>query len=285
MKNAVIARLFGGGAEWFKLLTCRWRGLETTSAEKTDVAEGLVPFRKPTFRLSEAFSSMSGGSWKLAFTLAEVLITLGIIGIVAAMTIPAVIGHYKAKVFETQLKKAYSTLQSVNMQLISREISPYNDYDTSVNGYEILDKQTKDFASLIKGAELCDSSKVKKCNRNGYYNLTNTVAVHIGPITNKMSILLSDGTIIWIGYYHWLFVDINGFKGPNRTGYDLHVFKITDRNSIVPITDPAHDTRPCTLTDLQSTDSYLGYGCTEYALVNKNPDGEGNYWNDFLRLK
>ena len=42
------------------------------------------------------------------FTLAEVLITLGIIGIVAAMTLPTVTGKYRKKVVETRLKRFYS---------------------------------------------------------------------------------------------------------------------------------------------------------------------------------
>ena len=47
---------------------------------------------------------------KIAFTLAEVLITLGIIGVVAAMTIPNVVANYKKKVVETRLLKIYSIL-------------------------------------------------------------------------------------------------------------------------------------------------------------------------------
>ena len=46
---------------------------------------------------------------KVAFTLAEVLITLGIIGVVAALTLPTVIKHYKAKVLETAFKKVSQT--------------------------------------------------------------------------------------------------------------------------------------------------------------------------------
>ena len=46
---------------------------------------------------------------KFAFTLAEVLITLGIIGVVAALTLPTVIKHYKAKVLETAFKKVSQT--------------------------------------------------------------------------------------------------------------------------------------------------------------------------------
>ena len=45
-----------------------------------------------------------------AFTLAEVLITLGIIGIVAAMTLPALIANHNKKVVETRLKAFYSTM-------------------------------------------------------------------------------------------------------------------------------------------------------------------------------
>ena len=47
---------------------------------------------------------------RAAFTLAEVLITLGIIGVVAALTIPNVVSNYKKKVVETRLAKLYSVL-------------------------------------------------------------------------------------------------------------------------------------------------------------------------------
>ena len=47
---------------------------------------------------------------KVAFTLAEVLITLGIIGVVAALTIPNVVSNYKKKVVETRLAQLYSVL-------------------------------------------------------------------------------------------------------------------------------------------------------------------------------
>lgn len=45
------------------------------------------------------------GLQKKAFTLAEVLITLGIIGVVAAMTLPTLVGEYQKKQTATQLKK------------------------------------------------------------------------------------------------------------------------------------------------------------------------------------
>ena len=47
---------------------------------------------------------------KQAFTLAEMLITLGIIGVVAAMTIPALMAHFQQEQTVTRLKKALSVI-------------------------------------------------------------------------------------------------------------------------------------------------------------------------------
>ena len=54
---------------------------------------------------------------KNGFTLAEVLITLGIIGIIAAITLPSLIGHYKQKVLQEQFKTAYSLLQQAYLKI------------------------------------------------------------------------------------------------------------------------------------------------------------------------
>ena len=57
------------------------------------------------------------------FTLAEVLITLGIIGVVAALTMPALIGNYKRQQTIQQLKKVYSVLG----QAYNRAVADYGD--------------------------------------------------------------------------------------------------------------------------------------------------------------
>ena len=49
---------------------------------------------------------------KKAFTLAEVLITLGIIGVVAAMTLPTLVNNTEKKELDAQLTKSYSVLQN-----------------------------------------------------------------------------------------------------------------------------------------------------------------------------
>ena len=52
---------------------------------------------------------------KNAFTLAEVLITLGIIGVAAAMTMPSLIAEHKEKSTIARLKKVYSVLDNAYM--------------------------------------------------------------------------------------------------------------------------------------------------------------------------
>lgn len=63
-----------------------------------------------------------------AFTLAEVLITLGIIGVVAAITIPTLVNKNNEKIRETQLKKAYSTLSQVNRLMLAKGTYPYEEF-------------------------------------------------------------------------------------------------------------------------------------------------------------
>ena len=48
---------------------------------------------------------------KPAFTLAEVLVTLGIIGVVSAMTVPSLMQNHQRKTYVTQLHKVYNELQ------------------------------------------------------------------------------------------------------------------------------------------------------------------------------
>lgn len=56
-----------------------------------------------------------------AFNLAEVLITLGIIGIIAAITLPALINKRQNKVLEAQFKKSYSQLSQVIQSVVMDE--------------------------------------------------------------------------------------------------------------------------------------------------------------------
>lgn len=58
---------------------------------------------------------------KAAFTLAEVLITLGIIGVVAAMTLPTLIQQHQKQVYATGAKKGFSTVQNMVNKMMADE--------------------------------------------------------------------------------------------------------------------------------------------------------------------
>jgi type II secretory pathway pseudopilin PulG len=91
-KTCIITRRTGGGASVFKAL------IGFTLADQAE------PGPRQVFT-------------RFAFTLAETLITLGIIGVVAALTMPALVANYQKKVLETRIKKFYSVMQqAVNMK-------------------------------------------------------------------------------------------------------------------------------------------------------------------------
>ena len=108
---------------------------------------------------------------RIAFTLAEILITLGIIGVAAAMTLPALIANYQKKVLEQQAKQAYSLLSGIfNKMAFDEEVTdicqtsfvsnyPQND-DEAYKNYlpQILGKYIE-----ITGNHVCADSSDKKC--------------------------------------------------------------------------------------------------------------------------
>lgn len=175
---------------------------------------------------------------KFAFTLAEVLITLGIIGVVAAMTIPGLMTAYKAHQLRSQFLKSYSTIQQVFRRMeaddVSTDLSTYSGKMGSF--YEV-------FKQYLAGVHECgvyaNTSDILPCAGYKEYGTTNRKVYKNYTGTSKLGraffddgqLALSDGTLILIenpngGDRLWVFVDINGFgKLPNRWGYDLFTFQ------------------------------------------------------------
>lgn len=187
---------------------------------------------------------------------------------------PSLIAQHKAQVLQTQFKKSYSTLANATQMLVQQDLSPY----------ELTNTERIEAYAQILSASKCKKAYCSSQWTSHWKNLSGKAGAHIAPISTAPAMMLNDGSLILIGSYNWIFVDINGpNKGPNKAGYDFHQFKILENNNLAPVTHPAHDTRACTLTNKESTDTYLGYGCTQYALSNTNPDGSGDYWHTFLK--
>ena len=101
---------------------------------------------KSGFTLAEVFSTHFDGGRKNAFTLAEVLITLGIIGVVAAMTMPTLMNQTNGAKFRTAYKKALSAIsQAVTLNVALEEWNFADATETATNSemsiYSMLKKR------------------------------------------------------------------------------------------------------------------------------------------------
>ena len=170
---------------------------------------------------------------KKAFTLAEVLITLGIIGVVAAITLPTLIQNHQKRSLEVATQKFYSTMsQAVKKYMADEGVDDLRNTPLASDNYE-EDGSPEAIASIrnfvtkyLKVVEECDH-EANNCFAPVYKNWDGsapdrnfTTRANRG---GRRDYVLADGAVIRIGYSSpiELFVDVNGKKGPNRVGYDL----------------------------------------------------------------
>lgn len=182
----------------------------------------------------------------IAFTLVEVLITIGIIGIVAALTIPNLITNYQKRITLTRLKKQYSQLNQL-MKTIDEE------YGLSVLATTPSDFVPKYILPHYPGATLYKASpnhEQAMCHNpeHSYYSVKSRKAQYNtlvswgscqGYISTPfmpnytVSIELADGTCLGFNRiinppfypYGTIFVDVNGSANPpNCFGKDLFFF-------------------------------------------------------------
>ena len=176
---------------------------------------------------------------KKGYTLAEVLITLGIVGVVAAITISVVVSKIQWTILKTQYKKVYTTYSQA-IQLIQNENETYPVECYYDNSGSVKFSDCKLFYDKLRE----NLKIVKYCEKNALsngcvpvyssYNMTQgCYGFSENYINNKNTAwILNDGSIfIKYTYNHPFFaVDINGFKGPNKAGYDLFFYKIKAKN-------------------------------------------------------
>jgi len=101
-----------------------------------------------------------GGEKNAAFTLAEVLITLAIIGVVATMTIPTLISDYKDRELITKNKKVYSSvIQALNRVKADSSSLRFDDmFGTSETSAEVA----QNFSKYFRGAKFLDKPHILK---------------------------------------------------------------------------------------------------------------------------
>ena len=204
---------------------------------------------------------------RVAFTLAEVLITLGIIGVVAALTLPSVIHKYKTEVLKTQFKKSYSSLSQA--VLLAREnigVTNFKSYCTYWDG-ESYSNSADCSQAILK--QLKRTGNICQYDRNKIYTYSKTQqGAHVdvgGTAYPKHG--LPDGTCADVtvnAYTIGVSIDINGNKkGPNALGHDIFSFWVNDSGALVPIksTGYKNDDQIKELYEKCGTDDYRNDGC------------------------
>lgn len=171
--------------------------------------------------------------FSLGFTLAEVLITLGVIGVVAVMTMPTLIENHKKKVTVEKLKTNYSIIQNVI------ESSKNDNGDVVYWDFEL---DNEEFAETYIIPYLNSFQKVSY-GGIGYYNVMTLKGdyksiywwgVPIYFLNNEASIILKHG---WNSTNDDIFIviDINGKKSPNIMGKDAFLFFLNKTtNQLLP---------------------------------------------------
>lgn len=214
---------------------------------------------------------------KIAFTLAEVLITLGIIGVVAAMTMPSLIQNYQEKATVTKLKKFYSLVSQAYVSILNDEGG--SDTLQAGDDLEMMEK----FGKYLKYQKTCGRNKgcfpnvtYKSVTGNGYSKWEDDT-------TDRSRAILTDGTLImfnksamWGGnegnyLYAQIYVDINGFKGPNQLGRDFFYFYINPEK-IVPAGAKALEEKNEDQKFTKNCIQQNGYACAAWVIYNENMD-------------
>ena len=218
--------------------------------------------KRVAFTLAEGATHVDtcDGKRKIAFTLAEILITLGIIGVVASLTLPSVIQNYKKQVTVNQLKKAYSILGQVAQKAFAD-----NGPAGFEAGAELKSDDVKAFFDTywlpyFKGVEVYPENISPKLNDNmDYYKMANGIYTFTHACTKynagRIFFSTSDGMTYfvymnnWVNKYdengnlisqdavynsaQWVYVDVNGIKPPNTFGKDVFMFVVDFDNGFV----------------------------------------------------
>lgn len=215
----------------------------------------------------------------LAFTLAEILIVLGIAGIIAEITIPALMQNVENAKFSTAAKKAYSSLNSATSMLITDNGGLI--WDTSIADPTQISLNMKDaykkYFNYIKEDTI---NNIMTDNWLCYKNYS-VYCASPSATNNRYGLLLKDGSVIYfygrqncfgnylginnLPYCGGFNIDVNGNQKPNMYGKDVvNFFLMKDSNGnyklIYPTSTMGFSCQKGSASEVTSG------GCTEYIM-------------------
>lgn len=214
------------------------------------------------------------------FTLAEVLVTLGIIGVVASITMPTLVQNYQKKAFATQLHKVYNELNQAGLSFLNSK-NALNMSEAGFNGNE-----QNFLESAFRVVNNCGNSTTN-CLAPSYKSIDGKSIGHIGKKgTIKSCVSIASGASICIGTAiigglgsdskgtmslgaARVYVDTNGLKGPNTYGRDFFDFVINQDGSAGMMDGPFGNSSRSSLEMLKD-------GCVNYRELNEGQDMNAN---------
>ena len=214
------------------------------------------------------------------FTLAEVLITLGVIGVVSAMTLPVLINDIQGRQLQSALKKSYSTIsQALDMYYVEN----WERFVTSNQSRilkPILIKYIKNVRDCGYGTDekSCIDAYNKRCYdtfKDIYRNFNGTNSMD-GQLFDDGQFVINDGSLVMIenmsnSFNNFISIDVNGYrKRPNRLGQDVFMFQIMPDGKLLPMGMEGTTYDKNTYCSLTSTNNMNGAGCTVKALSEKD---------------
>lgn len=215
---------------------------------------------------------------KKAFTLAEVLITLGIIGVISAITIPSLLTKVRYVRDSAILKEDFSILKqmmlSANDDDAMASIVIGNNMDEMKNWFNTYFLPYIKVAKVCYGTKGCFPNKVKNSNGSILYSSGQCGAAAISFVLNNGSYICMDdfadrrfGVIpnsMTIG----ILVDINGDKNPNQLGKDIFAFVFKDESLVPGGYDMTQSQIDANCSEKCSSGPYCGIYCTQKAVQN-----------------
>lgn len=227
-----------------------------------------------------------------AFTLAEILITLSIIGVVAALTMPSLIQKHQEKNTVTALKKFYSTISQAYQMAVTENGTPDNWGFTTDDSEKLLTniQPYMKFTKICTIGDTCHKGKItyKNGNKLGWSPFN-------PGSKERYAAIIPDGTIIGTyvqsndcsaqygngkllenvcGEY---MADINGEKKPNTYGKDIFIFHIT-KYGIIPQGSQLYSENPAAFDgnyyDFKNgcLEGKWGFSCAAWVIYNENMD-------------
>lgn len=164
--------------------------------------------------------------FKKGFTLAEVLITLMIIGVIAALTVPTLKVNAERKEFAAKISKTYSNLAQATKLLAQEAQIRY--WDSTFVDSASQDCYAKRLNYLTKQTTGTD---VKFYMQDGQTIETRSIGTKIEIEDDNAKSYGADPNDAIYGYF---VVDVNGETKPNEYGYDRYVLLLVDEKGVLP---------------------------------------------------